>query len=171
MATVSNRDDDLRVLASTPPVSRARIVLLVFQAALVAFWTWNIADDETGRTRAVVLLAGAGVLLLAAAALVIILRNPRSARLVLAPLELRIERRARPVVIPRRDVLAVRGNVPDRPSWSDRVLVQTPHRVHTLPSLDQPPSVLVPELQRWAGVTERAGARSDGTCGTHADHA
>jgi hypothetical protein len=120
----------------------------------VAYWTWRIASDEHGTARAVVVGIGLAVLVGVLVALVLIHRGRGGAVLVLTDTELRLERRRRPVVLERRHVVAVRGNVPGRPSWSERVLVETRDDLVTLPPLDRSPALLVPELQEWARVPE-----------------
>lgn len=126
---------------------------VVLNVALAAMWTWRAV--RTGETMAVV-LAVAFVLLLAVW-VVLGLRGPGTA-LVVTPEALHLRRRVRPLVIPRADVVAVRGDVDGRPSWSTRVVVETADRTVPLPELDRSPAVLVPRLQEWAGVDEHARA-------------
>ncbi len=79
--------------------------------------------------------------------------EPRT-RLLLRDEELELRRRFRPLPVVRADVVAVRGDVPDRPTWSDHVLIETRDRTVRLPLLDRPAGELIPRLQNWAGVGE-----------------
>lgn len=79
--------------------------------------------------------------------------NPRIA-LVLSGDTLELRRRIRPLSFNKGDVVAVRGDVAGRPSWSTQILIETRDRAVRLPALDQAPADLIPRLQEWAGVDE-----------------
>ena len=83
--------------------------------------------------------------------------SPRVA-LVLGDQTLELRRRFRPLSLPRVDIVAVRGNVARRPSWSGQVLMQTRDRTVRLPPLDRKPSELILLLQEWAEVGETPSA-------------
>jgi len=151
-------DDGARAVARTPPANRRLLPLAAFNAAYATFWTWRIAAGEHGRARVVVLAVAGALLVALVVALAVAFRRRGGVVLRLDETELRLERRVHPVAVRRRDVLAVRGDVPGRPTWSEHVLVQTPGGILRLPPLDQPPGVLVPLLQEWAGVEEQVPA-------------
>lgn len=71
---------------------------------------------------------------------------------------LELRRRYRPLTVARADVVAIRGNVVDRPAWSDHVIVETHGGEVRLPALKPSPSVLIPRLKRWAGLGEEPEA-------------
>ncbi len=139
------------VLATTGPTPRWLWGMAAVQAANFALWTVRLVrgDDD-----AVVVMAV--TLAVAVAAATVALVGGRRVRLVLTDDALHVERRFRPVTVPRAAVRGVRGDVPDRPGWSQAVLVELDGRVVRLPAVDAPPSVLVPRLQAWARVGERA---------------
>ena len=67
---------------------------------------------------------------------------------------LELRRRFRPLTVARADVVAFKGNVSGRPSWSEYVIIETRNGEVRLPALKPSPAVLLPRLQRWAGVSE-----------------
>jgi hypothetical protein len=69
---------------------------------------------------------------------------------------LELRRRFRPLTVARADVVAFKGNVSGRPSWSEYVIIETRSGEVRLPVLKPSPSVLLPRLQRWAGVSEKS---------------
>lgn len=156
MSTTSGSSRGAEIVARSPVASRSLLAMTIINGVNVAFWLWRISSEEQGRGRQVVLAVGAVLLMAAAGALVLIYRRRGGTRLVLTDDELRLERRAKPVVLRREEVLAVRGNIPGRPTWSEHVLVQTQSGLHTLPPLDRPPSELILALQQWSGVSEDA---------------
>ncbi|MFF2266911.1 hypothetical protein ACFVTZ_01480 [Cellulosimicrobium cellulans] len=66
------------------------------------------------------------------------------------------------VTIARKDVRAVRGEVPNRPTWSDRVVVEHEGGEMRLPRYGEAPAVVIQRLQEWAGVCETAHGPPDG---------
>lgn len=68
---------------------------------------------------------------------------------------LELRRRFRPLTVARADVVAFKGNVSERPSWSEYVIIETRSGEVRLPVLKPSPSVLLPRLQRWAGVSDK----------------
>lgn len=79
-------------------------------------------------------------------------------QVVVTETELLVGRRWRVTTIARPDVRAVRGDVLDRPTWSDRVVVEHAGGEMRLPRYEEPPAVVVRRLQEWAGVGERPAA-------------
>ena len=79
--------------------------------------------------------------------------SPRIA-LVITNDTLELRRRVRPLALSRTDVVAVRGDVAGRPSWSTEVRVETRDRTVRLPALDVKPVELISRLQEWAEVDE-----------------
>jgi len=147
--------DDARILARTPRTPRWTFPWVLLQGAMLAYWTWQIGAEEQGTARAVIVAVGAILLVAFVAAMVQLYRGRGGAAVVLSERELRLERRVRPVTLARHEVLAVRGNVPGRPSWSERVVIETPGGLVSLPLLDKSPALIVPRLQEWAGVSEQ----------------
>ncbi|NKY38970.1 hypothetical protein [Cellulomonas septica] len=140
------------VVARSPGPPRWLYVLVVVNGATAAYWAVRLAG---GTRDAAVVLGAAGCLALAAA-LALLLDRLR-ARLVVTDDALRVERRWRPRTIARDEIRAVRGDVPDRPSWSQAVLVEVADgRVVHLSPLDASAGDVIVRLQRWAGVGERA---------------
>jgi hypothetical protein len=152
-------DDGTRVIARSRRPARWLLPFCLLQAAQTGFSTWRLASEETGTTRTVVLTIGLVVLVALVVGVVVAYRFRNVAAVVLTDAELRVERRAHPVVLRRDEVVAVRGNILARPTWSDRVLVQTRDGLVTLPPLDRAPGVLIPELQEWAQVSEQETPR------------
>lgn len=155
MSVTGGPGGDAEVVARSPRPRRSMIVLAIMNTAYVALWSWRFGG-ELGSARPVALAVGAVVLVAATYVLVRLYRRRGGTRLVLTGDELRLERRVRPVVVRREDVVAVRGDVPGRPTWSERVLVLTRTGVVTLPHLDRPPAALIAALQGWSGVGEDA---------------
>lgn len=136
------------VAVGAPSVKWAK-AQLVLNLLLLLLWGWQALT--TNQTIYVVLTgfsAVAVVLYLWAA-----ISAPR-VELILTSDRLEVRRRFRPHLIDRREITAVRGDVPGRPSWSEQVLVETRGGVVRLPPLDRPPAEVIPELQQWAGVGE-----------------
>lgn len=71
---------------------------------------------------------------------------------------LELRRRFRPLTVARADVVAIRGDVIGRPSWSSCVIIETRGGDVRLPALNPSPTVLVPRLQRWVEEGERPDA-------------
>ncbi|MFS0703806.1 hypothetical protein AB6N23_04720 [Cellulomonas sp. 179-A 9B4 NHS] len=139
------------VVARTPPPPRWLGVLAAVQLVNLVYWTVRLFGGE--RDAAVVMVVSVAVALAAATAALV---ASRRATLVLTPDHLLLERRRHPLTIARQDVRGVRGDVPGRPSWSEVVLLDVGGREVRLPVLDARPATLVPRLQRWADVGERA---------------
>jgi hypothetical protein len=108
---------------------------------------------------------GGPVLMLVLTALLLVvstatmLASPR-ARLVLTDDALLLERRWRPLRVPRADVVDVDGNVRGRPDWSEYAVLTvraadgTDRTVKVGAGLDVHARVLVPRLRAWAGVED-----------------
>jgi hypothetical protein len=125
-------------------------------ALQVVMYGWRVAHGE--RDAALVMLVLS--VLLVAAGMLVVLTQPRTA-LVLTEDALLLERRWRPVRVPRADVLAVDGSIRGRPSWSEYAVLTVrddagpPGAVRTVRvgvGLDVHARVLIPRLQEWAGV-------------------
>lgn len=113
----------------------------------------SIVDGRVGMVLFVVLFV---VLLVMAVADMLMPADRR--QVVVTETELLVGRRWRVTTIARPDVRAVRGDVPDRPTWSDRVVVEHAGGEMRLPRYEEPPAVVVRRLQEWAGVGERPAA-------------
>ncbi len=138
------------VVARSPdPKPWVRIQLVVNALLLLGWGSLAVRRGETVHVLLTCLVALALALNVAA------VRAMPRVQLVLLADALEVRRRARPVRVARDDVVAVRGDVPGRPSWSEHVLVDTPGRTVRLPPLDRSPGEMVPLLQQWAGVGER----------------
>ena len=83
--------------------------------------------------------------------------GPRLA-LVLEGETLELRRGFRPLSLAKIDIVAVRANVADPPSWGGQVLIPTRDRTVRLPALDRKPSELILRLQEWAEVGETPSA-------------
>ncbi|MBW0255469.1 hypothetical protein [Cellulomonas sp. PS-H5] len=85
------------------------------------------------------------------------------ATLVLTDDALLLERRWRPLRVPREAVLAVDGNIHGRPSWSESVVVTVAGRDRPvrLGGFEVHARVLIPRLQEWSGVGDTAPASED----------
>ncbi|MFI2101677.1 hypothetical protein ACH436_00140 [Isoptericola sp. NPDC019693] len=141
------------VVARTPRQPRLAWGLLATWACLFAVQTVRLLDAVDWPT---ILLGVAAALGMVAAIAQLV--ASRSGQLVLTDDELRVERRRRPLTIPRGAVRAVRGNLRDRPTWSARVVVEHAGGEVTLPRYDLAPALVIACLQEWAGVGERPEA-------------
>ncbi|WP_217616600.1 hypothetical protein [Cellulomonas sp. GbtcB1] len=85
------------------------------------------------------------------------------AALVLTDDALLLERRWRPLRVPREAVRAVDGNIHGRPSWSESVVVTVAGRDRPirLGGFDVHARVLIPRLQEWAGVGDAVPGPED----------
>ncbi|MFE5310420.1 hypothetical protein [Isoptericola sp. NPDC056578] len=144
------------VVARTPRQTRLFWGLLVTWTCVLAVNTARLAG---GADRSTVVLAVVAALGMVAALAQLV--ASRSGQLVLTDDELRVERRRRPLAIPRADVRAVRGNLRDRPTWSDQVIVEHAGGETRLPRYDLAPGLVIARLQEWA----RVGERPDGAAG------
>lgn len=161
MSITSDPSDGTEIVARSARRPRALLALTIVNGTNFAFWAWRIGTEEQGRGRLVVLAVSAVVFLAVVGGFVLVFRRRGGTSLVLTDTELRLVRRLNPVVIRRQEVLAVRGNIPGRPSWSEHVLVQTQGGLHTLPPLNRPASELIPALQQWSGASEDAKSRHE----------
>lgn len=76
--------------------------------------------------------------------------------LVLTDDALEVRRRFRPLTIPRDAILGARGEIPGRPRWSTRAMVETADGTRRLPGFaDTHVGHVVEAVQEWAGVDER----------------
>ncbi|MFC8598194.1 hypothetical protein [Isoptericola sp. NPDC057191] len=141
------------VVARTPRQPRLAWGLLVTWTCLFTLFTVRLLGAV--EWPAIILAVTAALGMAAAIARIVAFR---SGQLVLTEEELRVERRRRPLTIARTDVRAVRGNVPNRPSWSDRVIVEHAGGKSTLPAYDLAPGLVIARLQQWAGVGELRGS-------------
>ena len=133
------------VVAQQVPPTRAQRVFYVWNAVgLPTVIGLNLHLPWWGLALAVVV--GAGVLLpLAAAA--------SATRLEVSDDALVVRRRLRPVTIPREAILAVDGDVPHRPTWSNVVVVTTAAGERKLPPFGRPGvAEIIDRLQDWSGT-------------------
>ncbi|MTG89883.1 hypothetical protein GJV82_13140 [Cellulosimicrobium sp. BIT-GX5] len=138
------------VIAQEQPRSRWYWIGPVCGFAGLAGATHSLAG---GRTAMVLFIGFFAVLL---TLMLVELFAPVDRRQVIATDErLFVGRWWRVVSIARQDVRAVRGDVPNRPTWSDRVIVEHVGGELTLGRYEQPPAVVIQRLQEWAGVGER----------------
>jgi hypothetical protein len=145
------------VVAQEEPVSRWFWVGPLCSLVALAVATRSLVG---GRTAGVLFAALFAVLL--ARTLVELLLPADRRRAVVTGDALVVGRWWRVVTIAREDVRAVRGDVPGRPTWSDRVVVEHAGGELWLPRYQQPPAVVIQRLQEWAAVGERpAAAPSD----------
>jgi hypothetical protein len=139
------------VVARAPQQSRQIWVTVGIQALLAVVWVVRFLLDGD---RVAAVLAGCFVVLLLVG--VVLALAPPALTLTLTDDALVLTRRRRPLHVARGDVRAVRGDVPNRPSWSGQVVVETRDgRAVRLPRFDVTPGALIPRLQDWAGVGER----------------
>lgn len=137
----------LAVAVRSPRLARVSGTAYLVIAAL---WLWPaVRDGDVGRG----VVGGLWVVL--AVAWLVLGSGPR-ARLVLDDDVLRLVRPLRPWSVRRADVVAVRGDVPGRPTWSGSLVLETRDGSHRVSGLEPGPAVLVPRLQEWAGVGETA---------------
>jgi hypothetical protein len=152
-AVVDATERDMGPAVQVVATQTRQLPLLRFQTAINAllFLGWG-AQAVTDREAVHVLLT---VLTGSTLGLYVwmLVGSPR-VELVLGSESLVLRRRFRPLVVARCDVLAVRGDVHGRPTWSGQVLVQTRTRTVRLPTLDPGPGTVIPRLQEWAGVGE-----------------
>ena len=141
-----------RVASAATPVMFVRLQLVMWTLMLLSWGSQAVRDGEAFHVAMTVLAATgcAGFAWLSLAA-------PRT-ELVLGDGALEVRRRFRPLVVDREDVVAVRGDVPGRPTWSEYVVVETRDRTVRLPAFDRGPRDLIPLLQEWAGVGEQPDA-------------
>lgn len=128
------------------------------QAFLLASWLPRLGGPERGLALAFVCASGL-VIAIGVALAVVDLR----ATLLLTDDALLVERRWRPLRIPRAAVRAVDGNIHGRPSWSESVVLTVAGRDRPmrLGGFDVHARVLIPRLQDSAGV----GATPDDPAG------
>ncbi|PWD49906.1 hypothetical protein C8046_03635 [Serinibacter arcticus] len=75
--------------------------------------------------------------------------------LVVAPEALHVRRRLRPLEIRRDEIVAVHGDIPNRPRWSGRVIVVTTDGSHRIPAFSEPAvGEIIERLQEWSGRGE-----------------
>jgi hypothetical protein len=125
------------------------------QVLLLASWVPRLGGEERGLAAFFVSASGL-LLVLWVVVAVVDLR----ATLVLTEDALLLERRWRPLRIPRDAVVSVDGNVHARPSWSESVVLTVAGRDRPvrLGGFEVPARVLIPRLQEWAGVGGTAPA-------------
>ncbi|WP_147795170.1 hypothetical protein [Cellulomonas sp. Y8] len=128
------------------------------QALLLASWVPRLGGEDHGL--AVVFVCLSGLLIVMAVVLAV---TDLRATLVLTDDALLLERRWRPLRVPREAVLAVDGNIHGRPSWSESVVVTVAGRDRPvrLGGFEVHARVLIPRLQEWAGVGDTAPASED----------
>lgn len=140
------------VVARTRRPSRWLWLNVVVQGCLVVLSGWRVATEGAEGFLVAMLAIWATAFALSLLSVLADLR----ASLVLGEDELRVERRLGlgPHRVPRRDVLAVDGDVHGRPAWSGSVAVTVRGRERPLRlgNFDVPVRDLVPLLQEWAGV-------------------
>lgn len=146
------------VVARAPRQTRQIWLTLGIQALLAVVWGVRFLTDGD---RGAAVLAGCFVVLVLVG--LVLALAPPALTLTLTDEALVVTRRWRPLHVRRGDVRAVRGDVPNRPSWSGQVVVETADgRAVRLPRFDVPPGVLIPRLQDWAGVGERPSPEGPG---------
>ncbi|RMI04783.1 hypothetical protein EBM89_17690 [Cellulomonas triticagri] len=147
------------VVGRTPPVPRWFWVVPVGQVPMLVGFGQRVVEGERGAS-VVVLVLGA---ITAVLGTVTAAGWVPTTRVVLTDDTLRVERPWRPLRVDRSAVVAVDGNVPGRPSWSEAVVVTVrepgaPDRAVRLPRLGTHARVLVPRLREWAGIGDAAPA-------------
>lgn len=144
------------VLGRTKRPSRWMWVLPVSQVPQVVIHGSEVLAGDRGVSLVILVLSTLTVV--AGTALMTI---DLSAGLVLTDDELVVERRRRPRRIPRADVVAVDGNIPGRPDWSESVVLTVREagtdREVRIGNLDTHARVLIPRLREWAGVGAEPG--------------
>jgi hypothetical protein len=137
------------VVTTTKGVPRWLWALVLVQAVQAVTYGVRVASGEGGE--AILLLVMTS--LVAVCGVVVLLVDLR-ATLVLTEDTLLVERRWRPLRVPREAVLAVDGDVRGRPSWSGSAVltVRGRDRPVRLGNVEMHARVLVPRLQEWAGV-------------------
>ncbi|GAA2720966.1 hypothetical protein [Cellulomonas aerilata] len=139
------------VATEVRPVAFLRVQAAV-QVLLLLMWGTQALTERDPFHLLLAGLSAVGVALLGRS-----LVSGARTRLVLSGDTLELRRRLRPVALARADVVAVRGDVRGRPTWSGQVLVETRTGTLRLPALEPGPGRLIPLLQEWAGVGEDPG--------------
>jgi hypothetical protein len=153
-------------LGRARPPSRWFWALPVGAATQTTGYGWRVLEGERGG--AVLMLVLSSLLLATATATMLV--SPR-ARLVLTDDALLLERRWRPLRVPRADVVDVDGDVRGRPDWSEYAVLTvraadgTDRTVKVGAGLDVHARVLVPRLRAWAGVGDAPPATDQMTPG------
>ncbi|WP_431835745.1 hypothetical protein [Cellulomonas sp. Y8] len=145
-------------MARTPRPGRWVWLLVVSQGLVLASWLPRLGGEERGL--AALLIGGSGVIIVMAVAQAVV---DLRAALVLTDDALLLERRWRPLRVPREAVRAVDGNIHGRPSWSESVVVTVAGRDRPirLGGFDVHARVLIPRLQEWAGVGDAVPGPED----------
>lgn len=146
------------VLARTARPGRWVWLIVVGQGFALASWLPRLGGEERGV--ALLFVCASGLLIVMA---VVLALTDLRATLVLTDDALLLERRWRPLRVPREAVLAVDGNIHGRPSWSESVVVTVAGRDRPvrLGGFEVHARVLIPRLQEWAGVGDTARASED----------
>ncbi|MDM7830113.1 hypothetical protein [Cellulomonas edaphi] len=144
------------VLAQTPKPTAGQYALLILCAVQAVYWTVRaIAGDDAGFA----LMLGIGSASVAGLGGVLIVRAMRMVTLVLTDDALLLEQRSSTTTVRRSDIRAVNGDMPHRPTWSQFVIIELADEAASkLPRLNKAPGVLIPRIQRWAGVGEEPPA-------------
>ena len=149
-------EPDAELVASAPrsvPFLRFQLVLWTLQLVL-----WGSqAVTEGGRLQIVMaVLSAVGVAVHGS-----MLVGGSPAQLVLVDDRLELRRRFRPLSIDRSAIVAVRGDVPGRPTWSQGVIVETTSGDVPLPALDRKVPEVIARLQEWADVGEHGSTSAE----------
>lgn len=146
------------VVARTQRPGRWAWLIVVAQGLTLASWVPRLGGEERGL--AVPFIGASGLLIVMAVVLAVV---DLRATLILTEDALLLERRWRPLRIPRDAVLAVDGNIHGRPSWSESVVLTVAGRDRPvrLGGFEVHARVLIPRLQEWAGVGDTVPASED----------
>lgn len=141
-------------LLATGGMTRGFLMLqLALWATQSLLWGWQALTEGGPLQIAMAILATVALITFGTMSIV-----GTRIELVLRGDALQLRRRLRPLTVSRADVVAVRGDVLGRPSWSQCVIIETRSGDVRLPALNPSPSVLIPRLQRWVEVGERPEA-------------
>ncbi|QTE31097.1 hypothetical protein [Pengzhenrongella sicca] len=140
------------IIARSPKKPAWLWVQVIVQSILFAYWA-NRFRESGDADVAIVMAVGLFIVLALSVAAVL---GYQRVTLVLTDNSVTLQRRWRPIVVPRTAILAVRGEIPGRPSWSSSLVLELDDkRIVTLPTFGQTGKALVPRLQDWAGVGEK----------------
>ena len=148
---------DLEIVASQTAPVRLWKWQLGLWVLLFSGWGWQAVAEPTGLRITMATMAGASVVMYAW-----MLTSGVRVQLVLAGDTLHLKRPLRPLAVARSEILAVGGDVPGRPTWSQQVVIKTRAREIKLPAFDLPPAEVIARLQSWAGVDEDPAGQCQG---------
>ncbi|GMA30115.1 hypothetical protein [Litorihabitans aurantiacus] len=135
------------VIARQQPQPRWLYVMLFLYTAILARWVGAFFDLPwywAAAVAAVVMASGTWLV-----------HARTTTALVVTPDAMVLRRRLRPRTIDRTAILAVRTDVPGRPTWSSQVLIDTTDGTIELPRFDEPTMAeIVQRLQDWSGTAD-----------------